>query len=302
MQEHRSHNDGATAVSAPARLRVAEITEGDVRRAAEFLHAHLNTRVSADHWASALDVPWRVERPNAGFMLLERDEVVGVQLAFYSERVLNGSRERFCNLGAWCVLPGYRLHGLRLLKAALRQDDYHFTDLSPSGNVIGINEKLDFRFLDTTTRLVANLPWPTLPGRGRISSDPALIERTLTGADLELYRDHAAAGAAHHAVLLRGDRWCYVMFRRDRRKGLPLFASLLYVSDPALLRSMARPFARHLLLRHGIPATLAEERIVGYRPRLSLSVRSPRQKMFRSPSLAASQIDDLYSELVCVSW
>ena len=302
MPLDQSHTDEPSAVSAARRIRVQPITASDLRRAAEFLHAHLNTRVSIDHWSRALDVPWEVDRPNAGFMLLDGDEVVGVQLAFYSERVLNGSRERFCNLGAWCVLPGYRLHGLRLLKAVLRQEGYHFTDLSPSGSVVGINEKLSFRFLDTATALVPNLPWPTLPGRGRISSDPELIERTLSGPDLELYRDHAATGAAHHLVLIRDDRWCYVMFRRDRRKGLPLFASVLYVSDPALFRSMARRFARHLLIHHGALATLAEHRIVGYRPRPSVRLRSPRRKMFRSPSLAPSQIDYLYSELVCVSW
>jgi hypothetical protein len=302
MPEDRSHNDRVMAASTAAGLRVAPITDSDVRRAAEFLHAQLNSRVSVDHWADAVDVPWDVERPNAGFMLLDGDDVVGVQLAFYSNRVVNGSRERFCNLGAWCVLPGYRLHGLRLLKAVLRQEGYHFTDLSPSGNVVGINEKLSFRFLDTTTALVPNLPWPTMPRRGRVSSDPTLIERTVTGSDLELYRDHAATGAARHVVLIRGDEWCYVVFRRDRRKGLPLFASVLYVSNPALFQSMARPFARHLLIHHGALATLAEDRIVGYRARPSLRLRSPRRKMFRSPSLAPSQIDYLYSELVCVSW
>jgi hypothetical protein len=65
---------------------------------------------------------------------------------------------------------------------------------------------------------------------------------------------------------------------------------------------MAKPLARHLLIHHGALATLAEERIVGYRPRLSLLLRSPRRKMFRSPSLAPAQVDDLYSELVCVAW
>ena len=283
------------------RVRVAPITDADVRRAAEFLHAELNARVSVDHWARAVDVPWAVERPNAGFMLLDGDDVVGVQLAFYSERVIDGRRERFCNLGAWCVLPDYRVHGLRLLRAALRQDGYHFTDLSPSGNVIAVNERLRFRFLDTTTALVPNLPWPTLPGGGRIVTDPEQIARTLTGAELELYRDHART-AAHHLVLTHGDAHCYVIFRRDRRKGLPLFASVLYVSDPAVFRAMARRFARHLLLRHRVPATLAEERIVGYRPRPSLRLSSPRRKMFRSPTLAPAQIDDLYSELVCVAW
>jgi hypothetical protein len=299
MPADQSHT---TSMSAGSRIQVAPIAHGDVRRAAEFLHAQLNTRVSVDDWAGAVDVPWDVERPNAGFMLLDGDDVVGVQLAFYSERILNGSRERFCNLGAWCVLPRYRFHGLRLLKAVLRQEGYHFTDLSPSGNVVGINEKLSFRFLDTTTALVPNLPWPTVPGRGRIISDRELIERTISGADLELYRDHASTAAARHVVLTRGDEWCYVVFRRDRRKGVPLFASVLYVSNPALFRAMARRFARHLLIHHRALAMLAEERIVGYRPRPSLTLRSHRRKMFRSPNLAPAQIDYLYSELVCVAW
>ena len=147
-------------------VRVAPINDADVPAVADFLHANLNGRVSADHWAEALDVPWEVERPNAGFMLLDEGDVVGVQLAFYSERLIEGRRERFCNLGAWCVLPDYRFHGLRLLKSALDQEGYHFTDLSPSGNVVDINSRLDFRFLDTSTVLVPNLPWPgSRPGR-----------------------------------------------------------------------------------------------------------------------------------------
>ena len=290
------------AVSTATAIRVAPIADADRNRAAEFLHAHLNANIPAEHWADAVTVPWDVQSPNAGFMLLDRDEVVGVQLAFYSERMIDGRRERFCNLGAWCVEPAYRIHGLRLLRSVLGQDGYHFTDLSPSGNVVGVNERLSFRFLDTTTALVPNLPWPTWPRRGRISSDPDLIERTVTGRDLDLYRDHVATRAARHLVLIRDREWCYVVFRMDRRRRLPLFASVLYVSNPVLFRGMARPLARYLLIHHRALATLAEERIVGCRPRPSFLLRSPRRKMFRSPSLAASQIDDLYSELVCVSW
>ena len=59
--------------------------------------------------------------------------------------MIDGRVERFCNLGAWCVLPEHRFHALRLLKALLAQDGYHFTDLSPSGNVVGLNERLGFR-------------------------------------------------------------------------------------------------------------------------------------------------------------
>ena len=244
----------------------------------------------------------RSSAPNAGFMLLDGETVVGAHLAFYSDRVIDGRVEQFCNLGAWCVLPEYRFHGLRLLKSLLAQEGYHFTDLSPSGNVVGLNTGLGFRFLDTTTAVVPNLPWPSRPRRGTVSSDPARLERTLEGAELQRYRDHATVRAARHLLLRRGEESCYVVFRRDRRKGFPLFASILYVSNPELFRAMARPLARHLLLRHRIPVMLIERAVVEHRVRLSLTVDSPRRKMFRSPALEPAQIDYLYSELVCLSW
>ena len=284
----------------PVQLR--PIAGADARAAADFLHSHLNTRVSVAAWERAADVPWSVDRPNNGFMLVDDGSVVGVQLAFYSERTIDGRAERFCNLGAWCVLPDYRFHGLKLVKAVLAQEGYTFTDFSPSGSVPALNARLGFQAIDTSAWLVPNLPWPSTPRAGSIISDPAAIARTLDGHDLELYRDHAAAGAARHVVLKRGEERCYVVFRKDRRKDLSLFASLLHVSNPELLRRMARPLARHLLLRHGAPATFAEERIVKFRPAGSLVLRSPRQKMFRSPRLGPAQIDYLYSELVCVAW
>jgi hypothetical protein len=283
-------------------LDLRPIEDDDVDRVGSFLHANLNRRLSASAWSASMRVPWAVDAPNHGFMLVDGDRVVGVHLAFYSERTIEARRERFCNLGAWCVLPEYRLDGLRLLRALLAQDGYHFTDLSPSGNVPALNRRLRFRSLDTTVAVIPNLPWPSPPGRDVIGSDPALIERTLTGGELELYRDHRGAAAVRHLVLIRGEEWCYVMFRKDRRKGLPVFASLLHVSDPDLLRRMAGPLARHLLLHHGALATLAEGHVAYLRPRLAVELPSPRQKMFRSPDLEPAQIDYLYSELVCVSW
>lgn len=235
-------------------------------------------------------------------MLLDEGQIVGVYLAFYSERAIDGRNERFCNLAAWCVLPEYRLHALKLLNALLRQPGYHFTDLSPSGNVVPINERLKLKHLDTTTALMPNLPWPALPGRYRITSEPAVIKSVLTGPELQIYRDHEHARAAIHLVMIHRDEHCYVIFRRDRRRDLPLFASVLYVSNPSLFMRMVGVFGRHLLIRYRIPFTLLESRVVGGQPRGSFRLRSSRAKMFKSDSLQPSQIDNLYSELLCVAW
>jgi hypothetical protein len=271
------------------------ITRDDVPRVSAFLHAHLDDTISADRWARAIDVPWSDE---LGFMLLDGEAVVGTQLAWRSRRLLAGREERFCNLGSWCVLPGHRGHSLRLLRAALADRDCHYTDLTPRPEVVAINERLGFQHIDTTMALVPHLPWPV---RGSVSSDPAVLERTLTGVPLQRWLDHRGAEPARHVVLRRDDAWCYVMFRVGRMRGLPI-ASLLYVSDPALLAAMARPFARHLLLRHRILATLAEDRIAPVRPWPAIPLRRTPPKMFRSSRLGPTDADDLYSELVFQPW
>ena len=238
-------------------------------------------------------------------MLLDGDAVVGVQLAFYSERTIDGRRERFCNLGAWCVLPGVPLPQPPAAEGRCwPRTGYHFTDLSPSGNVVGVNAQA--RASASSTRRPR---WSrTFPGRaGRvgsvISSDPALIERTLTGRDLQLYRDHARDGAA--------DIWCSSgatsratsSSARTAGSGCALFVSVLHVSNPTLFRE------------HGAaacpPPAAAPRRGRPRWPRTGSSgtARGPRSRSGRraarcsaAPTSAPAQIDYLYSELVCVSW
>jgi hypothetical protein len=280
-------------------VELAPITDEDAPAVADLLRDNLNDRVP---WArSCFAVPWKVDAPNHGFMLRDGQRVVGACLAFYSDRLLAGRVERFCNMGAWCVLPAYRSHSIRLLMALLAQEGYHFTCLSPGETVLAITERLKFRPLDPSAALIPNLPWPTLPGRTRISADPDVIERTLTGMELELYRDHAQTLAVHHHVLIHGQDSCYVMYREFRHKDVPLYAVLLHVSNPDLFRRAVIPLTRHLLVRHRLVATLGELRIIEHRPRLSFKLNA-WPKMYRSTSLEPGQIDNLYSELVCVPW
>ncbi len=280
-------------------VEIAPITDADVPAVADFLHANLNDQVP---WArSCLTVPWKVDAPNHGFLLRDSQLVVGALPAFYSERLVAGQVERFCNVGAWCVLPAYRFHSLRLLRAVLAQEGYHFTGLSANETVLAIFARLKFRSLDTSAALIPNLPWPTLPGRTRISGDPDVIQETLAGTELELYRDHAQALAVHHHVLLHGQDSCYLMYREFRHRNRPLYAVLLHVSNPDLFHRALLPLTRHLLVRHRLVATLGELRIIGHQPRLSFRLNA-WPKMYRSASLEPGQIDNLYSELVCVPW
>jgi hypothetical protein len=279
-------------------VELAPITDACISPVADFLHANYKDRIP---WArSRLAGPWKVDAPNHGFVLRDGQRIVGAHLAFYSERLIAGRAERFCDLGTWYVLPQFRFHSIRLIKALLAQDGYHFTALSPSPEVLRIHARLGFRSLDTSAVVIPNLPWPGPPGRTTINADPDVIESTLAGTELELYHDHAQALAAHHIVLTRGPDSCYVMYRQARFKSIP-DAVILHVSNPELFHSAIVPLTRHLLLRHRLLVTRAELRVIGYGPTLSFKV-APRPKMYRTTSLGPGQIDDLYSELVCIPW
>jgi hypothetical protein len=282
-------------------IALRPIERGDLTRVGEFLHRNLNPRLSPAEWAGSIVPTWAVESPNHGFQLVDDEELVGVHLAFYSQRLIGGEVENFCNLGAWCVLEPYRSQGIRMLRALLAQPGYSFTDLSPSGAVVPLNQRLRFSSLDTDTVLIPVRPFPW-PRRTTVVADMDAIESRLAGPDKVIFEDHRHAPAARHLLLERGDRHCYVIFRHDRRKDVPAFASILHVSDRELFAESITELTRHLLLRHRALCVLAELRVIGSRPAMSLRLKKPRPKMFRSTRVGADAIDYLYSELTCVAW
>lgn len=283
-------------------VELGPITNADVADVASFMTAHLNPDVPESAWVRAMAVPWAAAPPNHGFHLRDDGRVVGAYLAYYSDREIDGRSERFCNLGAWCVLEDYRFKGLQLLTKLLGQRGYHFTDFSPSGNVVPLNRRLKFSELNTTTALVPALPWPTVPGRYRVTSDAAQIERQLAGTQQRLYRDHRELAAAQHLLVTRGAESCWVVFRKDSRKGVRAFASILHVDNPALFRAAAPRIARHLAVRHGVAAVLVELRVSDGRPSRSFLLSRSRPKMYKSTTLTDHDIDYLYSELTCLDW
>lgn len=278
------------------------ITPEDATSVSEFLHANLNERVSAAAWKNLILPPWRHAGPNHGFQLVAGDgTIAGVYVAIYSQRSIDGATIDVCNLAAFCVLEDFRTHSLRLIRALLKQQGFVFTDLSPSGNVTAMNERLGFQHLDTSTRLVVNLPHIPRPGF-RLTSDPATIKDTLGGADAIVYDDHRDAAAVEHLLVQRDGEYGYLIFRRDRRKGLQLFATPLYVGGSRACVESAWGAIRSHLLGKGLVFTLAEMRVLGFARGLGTTLAAPRSKMFRGDGIPADRVDYLYSELTLVEW
>ncbi|MFB7891622.1 hypothetical protein ACFC1I_05440 [Microbacterium sp. NPDC056044] len=289
-----------TDAPAAARPTVAPIGDDDAEAVAEFFHRHLNSQVGADRWLAVVRPPWSAG-PNRGFRLIVDDVVVGAYAAVYSSRETPEGALQVCNLAAFCVLPEYRAHSLRLVRALLGQKGYLFTDLSPSGNVPAMNERLGFARLDTATRLAVNVP-----GRaGRhveVIEDLDEIADALGGFDAKVFTDHRDAPAARHLLVRSAGGHAYLMYRRDRRKQLPVFATPLFVGgDPGVLAEAWHAVASRLL-RRGFAMTLAERRVLGFSPRgAGRELRSPRPRMYKGAG-GPGDVDYIYSELTLLEW
>lgn len=284
------------------KVHLAPITTADLSRVGEFLGLYLDNSLTPGQWADALRPTWATLHSDHGFLLEADGLVVGVYAAFYSETSGPDRNRPVCNLAAWCVLDEFRQHSLRLVRAMVAQRDRELTDLSPSGTVVPLNERLGFRHLDTSGALVANLPLPARR-RVRLVTERPDIEALLTGSDLTAYRDHADSAAARHVVAVVDGKPCWVVFRAVRRKGLRLFASVLHVSDRELFRTAAPAVYRHVLLAHRLPFTLLQNRVSGPGPWHSVPLSAQRPTMYLSRSgQPPESVSYLYSELTQVPW
>jgi hypothetical protein len=220
--------------------------------------------------------------------------VVGALAAIYSTRLIGGKLEYFCNLAVWCVAPAYRLHSVRMLQAVLAQPGYHFTDLIPGENVRQLDLKMGFKYLDTLTYLTPNLPSFRRPfiWTDRKDLSEILVDQKVGG----YYRDHADCLWTNHMIIGDSENYCYLQWRKQKHFGMK-HISLRYVSNPDVLRRHYGALGSHFLFKHRCPFTLAEERVIRFRPRLSVVFPRPVPRLYKSATLAPDHIDYLYSEI-----
>ena len=118
-------------------ISVTAVQRDALPRVLPLLRAH-DAGLTDDEWVRSFTPPWASSRDEVGWMLLDDDEPVGFLGAVFGDRVIDGDRRPFCNLGTWYVHPDHRGSGLALLRPALKMRDHTLTDLSASDDVVRI--------------------------------------------------------------------------------------------------------------------------------------------------------------------
>ena len=276
------------------------IRDEDLPEFCRFLRENLSRERSVEEWAKAFAQDWCPSKPNNGFLIRHQGRIVGGIGAIYAERSVRGRLERFCNITSWCVLDAFRAQSMRLAMAVAAQPGFHFTDLTPTEVVSKTLQFLKFKPMNERHAIWPNLPWPLVRLGGiRVLSDPAQIGRLLGPDDAKAYRDHRHLPWLRHLAVGVTDAWCYVVWKRTRLKGIT-GAVIIALSDAELFLRYRMALGSYLLVHHGLLYTRVESRLLPRLPALSIELLGYRSKVFRSDTLTAADMSNLYSELVAL--
>jgi hypothetical protein len=279
---------------------IEPIRDEDLPEFCQFLCEHLSRQRSPEAWTEAFRQRWCPAKPNNGFLIRHDGRIVGGIGAIYAERQVRGRVERFCNITSWCVQNEFRGQSMRLAMALTGQPGFHFTDLTPTEVVSRTLQFLKFKPMDERQAIWPNLPWPfAAPTGTRVVSRPDRILEMLGPDEVRAYQDHRHLPWLMHAAVGRPRAACYVVWKRTRWKGLP-GARILALSEPEAFLRLRAAFGSHLLVRHGLSYTRAESRLLPRLPRLCIEQSGYRHKVFRSETLSAADMSNLYSELVAL--
>ncbi|MEO5345952.1 MAG: hypothetical protein H7834_06195 [Magnetococcus sp. YQC-9] len=288
--------------TAPARspdrrhAELVPIRSMDLEAVCQFLHERLNQTISPAAWKNAYAQSWLEAPINHGCMLVDEDRVVGAFMALHSEQTVQGRQERFCNLGNWVVLEGYRRQSLSLMRTLLNQPDTHFTLLAANQTVARILATQGFTPLSGQVAILSTVRWPS-----RMASR-VIEERSEL---LSVLPPEAARDCRHHRPfpwlrqLAIGDRngFCHLIYKPGKQ-GRFTHANVLHLNDPVLFATHFPALSRHLLMRHGITSVQVPHHLLPVAPPGARTVVDPKPGLFRSDRLSEQDLSYLYTEIM----
>lgn len=282
----------------PSDIRVEPIHDGDLDAVCAFLRQKFRSRCNVATWRSAFTQHWSAEKPNNGFMLREGAGIGGVLGAIYSDQIVSGKVERFCNMTSWYIAEEHRSRGLLLLMQLMRQDGYSFTNVSASPAVEEILLRFGFKALPKEVYSVANLVLPVSSGLSKIDviAEPERMPRVLDAERARICLDHRTSRVRQLAIGTPADGYCHVLFSRCRCRKLPC-AIVHDVGSSDLLIRFWQHFARHVLYRTGAVVTRIEARLLGdARPPYSVPLTNRSGALYLSRTVPEDAISRRYTE------
>jgi hypothetical protein len=272
--------------------------EGDFESVYPLLKS-LDPSIDKATWARFFKPHWPTEEDYVGYLLEEGGKVVGFLGLLFSTRVINGNREKFCNMTTWDVKEEYRKHSLSLLYPVLGLKDYTITNFSATPKVNVMLKKLGFNSLDEKALIIFPNPFDLLRKKNRyeVFFNNAIPSNYLNENDLNIFRDHSGYKCTHVLIKL-GNVSCYFIMKKIYKKGIPV-ASIQYINNAEFFAESINYVKYRLMLERKKMLLQVDSRMLkDYRIKNSVKISLKVQKLYRSQRISAGDVDNLYSELL----
>lgn len=275
-------------------IEVVKAYPQDFERILPLLQGFRNvTQLDKTAWQRQFNFPFGKVEDHCGYMLLADQKPVGFLGAIFSQRMIRGKLEKFCDLAAWIVDENYRNNSLSLLFPVLREKYLTITTFTASNRVQAVLRKLGFKDIETALQILISKP--SLKKSPILIFDLDQIESRLSGVALQIFRNHKHL-QCWHVLLDTPDGPCYLMLNKSMKKRIPL-GNIDTISDRNL-------FTKYI--RHSIFPVCNHFHIYGLVlgghfgiSRIPFSLQAPRRhaNLFRSSTLQPEDIDLVYSEV-----
>ena len=262
-----------------------------------------NDRLSKDHWRNLFHYPWQFRGNTRGFLLLDGDKAVGIELLIQCDRVIDGQIHRVAHGSSWYVRPEYRSSSL-LLKTPLydlMDEGLSITNFTPKPEFESYHKLTGASVLETHQIILLPIPDPILISglwRWSASGSPQKFLHLLNSNDRQIYEDHSTL-PCKHLVVWSGDKYCYLVHSKtEGPRGFPS-SFVHYISNFSVFMQAIEKIKLALQFSNRAPFVTIERRMLrGHTFRFSREVPLKNPRLFWSKTLKAEQIDSLYSEMI----
>ena len=256
-----------------------------------------NPKLTKEDWRLLFIDHWKCNEGYFGYVLEEKDSIVGFLGMIFSRRTIDGKEAKFCNLTSWVVEDNFRNQSLSLFIPVMKLKDYTVSSFTASKEVYSVAKKFGFKDLESNLRIIFPVPsvstWLTFC---EIDINGKRLSENLNGKALQAYKDHLPFKCFNvHIQTPLGK--CYLIGSRVYRKKLA-FSQIHHISHSKVFSKFAGRIALSICSSLNTIAIILDERFLkGHKVRFSISWALPNPRVYKPSSFGEHEIDSLYSEL-----
>ena len=280
----------------PPGIEVRSAGPADRAAVCALLHEHMSSRLSLARWRRLFDYGWLAAKPDCGVVLLEGGTLAGYLGVIHALRRIGSRTARTANLSSWYILKPWRGRGLGLamLRHATREPAVTYTTFSSNPPALRVMAAAGLVPLDDT-RLLWRRSGAERAGIEVVAGLAAVLP-LVPAHERRLLEDHRDLPIHPHLLRSReGD--CLVILSIKRKGEDVAFHEVLHLGRPALLACHAQAFADAVLAPGESVLSVDSRLLEGCAVTAAERLPIPVPRYFRSPDLAAREVDFLYSEI-----